>query len=182
MMVRSGCTDVQIVAIAEDGAESVLPTYSQLVGTAPAPLTEADERAYEDIRAERERQIAKGRTPEKDDQRSGADWEECLALVSTRSARDERTRMVKVGSVAVAAIQSIDRLSASRGDIPVDVRAQPSEPVDDVPELWEAFRPLLRRVAEGDRSEATIDQLCAMWKTALVRGQLVDGRAEEGGQ
>lgn len=43
------------------------------------------------------------------------------ARVSTRSAHDERTRMVKVGSVAVAAIQSIDRLS--RGDIPADVRS-----------------------------------------------------------
>lgn len=66
------------------------------------------EQAYEDIRAERARQVAKGRDAAHDDKRAPGDWHDCLGRVLAKK-HDERTTWVKVGSVAVAAIQSIDR-------------------------------------------------------------------------
>jgi hypothetical protein len=77
------------------------------------------DRAYEDIHAERARQIEKGRTPEKDDERSLRDWFECLSVVRDKheyDGRTERETWVKVGSVAVAAIESIDRKAANIPD------------------------------------------------------------------
>lgn len=86
---------------------------------APA-LTEEEARAYHDIRAERARQIAKGRTPEKDDKKTFGPWGTWLVCLDRvlEKERDERARWVKVGSVAVAAIQSIDRRPVVAAPVP----------------------------------------------------------------
>ncbi len=68
-------------------------------------------RAYIDIAGERARQVEKGRTSERDDARAPDGWLECLNLV-LRKGHPARVLWVKVGSVAVAAIESIDRLAA----------------------------------------------------------------------
>lgn len=70
------------------------------------------EKAYEDIRAERARQIAKGRDAAIDDARTRSDWIDCLCKVLAKDI-DRRAIWVKVGSIAVAAIQSIDRHSSN---------------------------------------------------------------------
>lgn len=73
--------------------------------------------AYDAVRAERERQIAKGRTPEKDDERTHPDWMACLAIVlRNEKDRGDRAVWVKVASVAIAAIQSMDRLASDEGE------------------------------------------------------------------
>jgi hypothetical protein len=77
-----------------------------------AYLAIVGERAYVDIRAERQRQIAKGRTAEKDDERATADWDRCLdAVIWNKKNHGERALWIKIASVAVSAIQSFDRLA-----------------------------------------------------------------------
>lgn len=85
--------------------------------------------AYERIQAERDRQVAKGRDDEHDDARTAADWTDCLRQVigktildlpgngtdggfeALRTQHAERWRAfwTKIGSVAVAAIESSER-------------------------------------------------------------------------
>lgn len=74
-----------------------------------------EERAYEHIRAERERSTAKGRDAAYYDKRTREDWMKCLREVFERFLRCPVgslgwARMwIKVGSIAVAAIQSHER-------------------------------------------------------------------------
>ncbi len=103
-------------------------------------LSEVADRAYDSIRAERAAQIAKGRTPEKDDARTEGDWRACLDRVLAKDyGKADRRRWTKIGSVAVAAIQSIDRRAltpAEEAEIvatpmtPVGVAARPAPAAD----------------------------------------------------
>jgi hypothetical protein len=67
--------------------------------------------AYDDIRAERARQVKKGRDAAHDDARTHGDWITCLCLVAgyTPQAPDWRRMWVKIGAVAIAAIEAHDR-------------------------------------------------------------------------
>jgi hypothetical protein len=74
-----------------------------------------DERAYNYIRAERRHQVAKGRGPEQDDERDRAAWFDCFRTIRERFGRCPVgsigwARMwIKIGSIAVAVIQSHER-------------------------------------------------------------------------
>ena len=123
--IRSLCTTADV-----DRVTDALLRASRVAVPQWSGLTEEEARAYDEIRAERGRQITKGRTPEKDDKRTSAEWTACLmGVLGDLTAANERRRWVKVGSVAVAAIQSLDRC-ASRGDVPPEVRT-PSTPASD---------------------------------------------------
>ena len=76
---------------------------------------------YGEIRAERHRQIVKGRDMAHDDQRDRAGWLFCLDAVLNKHKRGWRQTWVKVGSVAVAAIEADDRKTARR--VAAEVRA-----------------------------------------------------------
>lgn len=68
-------------------------------------------RVYQEIMAERSAQIAKGRTEANDDRRSHWDWIQCLgSVVANRTTT--RNMWIKIASVAVAAVESLDRLGA----------------------------------------------------------------------
>jgi hypothetical protein len=67
---------------------------------------------YEDIQAERLRQVTKGRDAAHDDVRSHTDWIECLGKViadQKSGGPSARAMWIKVASVAVAAVDAIDR-------------------------------------------------------------------------
>lgn len=68
--------------------------------------------AYEEIAEERKRQVAKGRDAAHDDARDAGQWGECIGAVFNKlhkSAISPRTFFVKLGAIAVSAIESIDR-------------------------------------------------------------------------
>lgn len=66
--------------------------------------------AFRDIAAERTYQVERGRDANHDDARAGHEpWLGCLVLVVARHASAWRRMWVKIGSVAVSAIESHDR-------------------------------------------------------------------------
>ena len=72
--------------------------------------------AYDDIRAERERQVAKGRDAAYDDKSGFWDWLHCLDAVEAKLRcggfgdweQGRRTFWIKVGAIAVGAVESHD--------------------------------------------------------------------------
>lgn len=102
--------------------------------------------AYAAVRAERARQVAKGRTADKDDARSPGDWMRCLDLV-LQGQHAPRALWAKVGSVAVAALESLARKEADAGL--VATHGMPSE------------------IAPAEMAVATGDEAAAPWTPAV---------------
>ena len=69
---------------------------------------------YNYIDAERDRQDARWGGPEHDDRRGPGDWWSLVARqFSDAGTHDHRTRLVKVAALAVAALESYDRLNGA---------------------------------------------------------------------
>lgn len=66
---------------------------------------------YGEVAAERAAQVAKGRDAAHDDARYEADWHECARRVLTKY-NGTRALWIKLASVAISAVESIDRMEA----------------------------------------------------------------------
>lgn len=68
--------------------------------------------AYEEIAEKRAKMIARGRTAAIDDACTAEQWGECIGacfMMLSKNAISPRTFFVKLGAIAVAAIESTDR-------------------------------------------------------------------------